>query len=121
VGRAPENPKVVAVRAFPARLLRAKKSYEITKEAEISWAWIAGQVGKSTTVMSQIKTGDREPTLVEVVQFATLLGVRPEWLAFGEGPMELAPSAPVNTVDLNRYEGRREVTAEEPERKRRSK
>jgi hypothetical protein len=87
VGRPPENPKLVAVREFPARLVRAKKHYEITKAVEVSWAWIADQTGKSTTVMSQIKNGEREPSLEEVVVFAALFGVRAEWLAFNDGPM----------------------------------
>lgn len=85
---ASENRKLVAVRAFPRRLDRARKEHEITNEIEdYTWARVADALGLSTTVMSQIKTGQRPPTLEEVVLFAHHFGVRASWLAFEEGPM----------------------------------
>lgn len=87
------------MRAFPARLLRAKQQYEITHAVEVSWAWVAEQAGKSTSVMSQIKTGDREPTLEEVAVFAALFGVRVEWLAFQSGPITAENAGSVLTPE----------------------
>jgi hypothetical protein len=89
-----ENQTILLVREFPRRLLRAKKELEIERGEELSWAWIAQEVGKSTTVMSQIKTGEREPTVEEGVLFAGLFGVRVAWLLLGEEPMRDGRAAP---------------------------
>lgn len=85
--RQPENAKVIAVREFPRRLLRAKQYRDLTKESETSWASIADQLGKSPSVMSELKTGKRAPTPEEGVIFAEFFGVRPEWLLLDSGPM----------------------------------
>lgn len=86
-GHASANRKLLAVQEVPRRLVRAKQHRDITNAEERSWAWVADQLGKSTTAMSDIKTGKRPITLEESVLFAQFFGVRPEWLAFDSGPM----------------------------------
>lgn len=89
MGRSPENPYLVAMRAFPARLEQAKKLYELEVRGgkDLDWDDLGVMVEMSKSVMSEVKLGKRAPRLAEVVLLSDRLGVRPEWLAFASGPM----------------------------------
>lgn len=116
MGRSPENPYLVAMRNFPARLEQAKKLYELEELGgkDLDWNELAPMIGVTKSVMSEIKLGKRAPRLVEVVKLSAKLGVRPEWLAFGSGLMadrdrQATVVAPIVTRRGDGGEGNRRV------------
>jgi hypothetical protein len=102
MGAVPENPYRVALRRFPARLAQAKKFYEFTNAADLDWNDVAEKVGMSTSVMSEVKLGKRDPRVVEGIDLATELGVRPEWLLLDSGPMVADHQHKAPTADQER-------------------
>jgi transcriptional regulator with XRE-family HTH domain len=80
---------------------------------EIGWAEIARALGFKPSTVTDIKRADRPLRLAEVWEIAHLLGVRPGWLAFGDGPMaEPKPGHPT-TVGVPLDDTDRPVDLEE--------
>lgn len=80
------NRYVAALKGFPDRLAEARKLYEIANRKDVTWDELARLVDMTPQVMSQVKNGKRPVRLEEVAVIAWVLGVRPAWLAFDEGP-----------------------------------
>lgn len=89
---------VTSVKTFPERLLHART------RAGLSQTSLAKKAGVSAGAIGNYEAGAREMPR-DVLSLASALGVRPEWLTTGKGPMnrELPTSAahPLSLADIS--------------------
>ncbi len=85
-----------------ARVSRALSAYHAEHGEEISWSELAQLLQWSATTKSNVSTGKRAPTVLELVIIAMRTGASVGWLAAEEGVMKSgaepvkhpAPTAP---------------------------
>lgn len=83
------------------RLTEARAAYLVRTGHDLLWADLGRLMGRTQAVTSRVRNAKRPIMLDEVPSIARALGVRPEWLAFGSGPMllEAAAGAPDDHAD----------------------
>lgn len=69
--------------ALPARLRRARLELAVSRGKEVSPAALGHEIGVAGYTIARYEDGGSEPNLKMLEALAAVLGVTPEWLAFG--------------------------------------
>jgi transcriptional regulator with XRE-family HTH domain len=93
-GDPPGKRDYVSVR-LGERLKHARLAFALAKRKDVTPTDVAEMIGIAGYSVSRYEDGSSEPTLKMIEALAEVLGVTPEWLAFGVEPAETRMGDPL--------------------------
>lgn len=75
---------------FADRLFEAVQALELRERRRVPWAEVVRLADVRETSFYRWRDGESEPGFAETERLAVALGVRKEWLAWGEGPRDVS-------------------------------